>query len=170
MSPDPKADARTDPLPNVPFFGVFPNAGGLNETAFVGGLHAGYNWQQSPSLVVGVEADWSWTDAKGSFEQPWVSILAPGLRPGTLASISMGPNWLATARGRIGYLVTPTALLYFTGGGAFANVQYSASATNDPPSDYIASTSFSKTVSGYVFGGGLEWAVWSQWSDRKSVV
>ena len=31
-----RASGRTDPLPNVPFFGVFPNAGDLNETAFVG--------------------------------------------------------------------------------------------------------------------------------------
>ena len=41
-----KADARTDPLPNVPFFGIFPNSGDLNDTAFVGGVHAGYNWQR----------------------------------------------------------------------------------------------------------------------------
>ena len=79
--------------------------------------------------------------------------------------MSMGPDWLATVRGRIGYLVTPSALLYFTGGGAWADVGYSASATNEG-SSYVASTSFSKTVSGYVLGGGIEWALWSNWSLR----
>ena len=160
-----KADGRLDPLPNVPFFGVFPNSGDLNDTAFVGGVHVGYNWQLSPLWVVGIEADWSWTDAKGSFAQPWVSILT-GVRPTTLTTMSMGPDWLATVRGRFGYLITPTALLYFTGGAAFADVDYSASATNEPPTTYIAATSFSKTASGYVLGGGLEWALWSNWSLR----
>ena len=72
-----RGNGRFDPLPDVPFFGVFPNAGDLNKTAFVAGLHAGYNWQLSPSWVVGIEADWSWTDAKGSFTQSWISIMVP---------------------------------------------------------------------------------------------
>jgi outer membrane immunogenic protein len=161
-----RADGRADPLPTVSNFGIFPISGDLNETAFVGGLHVGYNWQFAPTWVAGIEADWSWTNAKGSFTQPWVSIIGPTLRPAALTSMNFDPKWLATIRGRIGYLVVPNALLYFTGGGAWADVDYSASATNEPPSTYIASTSFSKTASGYVLGGGLEWALWSQWSVR----
>ena len=76
-----RANGQFDPLPDVLFFGVFPISGDLNKTAFVGGLHAGYNWQLAPSWVVGIEADWSWTNAKGSFTQPWVSILGPTVRP-----------------------------------------------------------------------------------------
>jgi hypothetical protein len=45
-----------------------------------------------------------------------------------LTSKSIDPKWLATVRGRIGYLVVPNALLYFTGGAAFADVDHSASA------------------------------------------
>ncbi len=161
-----RSDGRFDPLPDVPFFGIFPNSGDLNDTAFVGGLHAGYNWQFAPSWVAGIEADWSWTNAEGSFTQPWTSIIGPTVRPAALTSMSIGPNWLATVRGRIGYLVTPTALLYFTGGFAFADVDYTASANNEPPSTYVSSTSFSKTVPGYVLGGGFEWALWNHWSVR----
>ena len=161
-----RGNARFDPLPDVPFFGVFPNAGDLNKTAFVGGLHAGYNRQLSPSWVVGVEADWSWTDAKGSFTQSWISIIGPTPRPTALTNMSLGLNWLATVRGRIGYLIAPTALAYFTGGAAFADVDYTASANNEPPSDYVSSASFSKTAFGYVLGGGLEWALWRNWSFR----
>ena len=119
---------------------------------------------------MGIEADWSWTDAKGSFAQPWVSIVGPGVRPAALTSMSLGLNWLATVRGRIGYLVTPTALAYFTGGAAFADVDYSASANNEPPSTYVSSTSFSKTVTGYVLGGGLEWALWNQLVAQSRVL
>jgi len=163
-----RSHGRFDPLPNVPFFGIFPIAGDLNKTAFVGGLHAGYNWQFAPSWVGGIEADWSWTDAKGSFTQSWVSILGPAVRPTALTSMSMGPDWIATVRGRIGYLVTPSALLYFTGGAAWADVKYSASANNEPgrPDRYLTSASFSRTASGYVLGTGLEWALWNNWSIR----
>ena len=88
------------------------------------------------------------------------------MRPDAHTSMSVDPKWIATVRGRIGYLVVPNALLYFTGGGAWADVDYAASATNEPPSTYVASTSLSKTASGYVLGGGLEWALWNHWSVR----
>ena len=123
----------------------------------------------SPTWVVGVEGDWSWTDAKGSFEQPWVSVpdlVNPGVRPGTLTSMSMGPNWLATVRGRIGYLVTPTALLYFTGAVPWPTLNIPLLLRMNRRRAMIASTSFSRTANGYVLGGGLEWAVSSQWLLR----
>jgi outer membrane immunogenic protein len=163
-----RASGRWDPLPDVPFFGEFPISGDLNKTSFVGGLHAGYNWQFAPTWVVGIEGDWSWTDAKQSFTQPWTFIIGNVVRPTALTSMSIEPNWLATVRGRIGYLVVPTALLYFTGGGAWANVDYTASANNEVarPDRFLTSASFSKTASGYVLGGGLEWAFWSNWSLR----
>jgi outer membrane immunogenic protein len=164
-----RVNQRFDPLPDVPFFGVFPISGDLNKTGFIGGLHAGYNWQLSPSWVLGFEGDWSWTDAKASFTQPWTSIIGPTLRPTALTIMSIEPNSLATIRGRIGYLVTPTALLYFTGGGAWADAHYRASANNEPdrPDRFLSSASFSKTASGYVLGGGFEWALWSShWSLR----
>jgi outer membrane immunogenic protein len=161
-----KANGVWDPLPDVIDFGEFEIFGDLNKTAFVGGLHAGYNWQFAPTWVVGIEGDWSWPDdAKTSFNQPWDNFIT-GIRPSTQTSMSIAPDWLATVRGRIGYLVTPSALLYFTGGGAWADVNYTASAMNEPAPTYVASTSFSKTVSGYVLGGGLEWVLWSHWSVR----
>jgi outer membrane immunogenic protein len=162
-----KASGLWNPLPTVGNFGEFPISGNLDETAFTGGLHAGYNWQFAPTWVVGIEGDWSWTNANGSFTDPWVSIIT-GVRPGSETSMSIDPDWLATVQGRIGYLVTPNALLYFTGGGAWADVKYSASAINEPAAaaPYAAATSFSKTVSGYVLGGGLEWALWNHWSVR----
>jgi outer membrane immunogenic protein len=149
---------RWDPLPTVPAFGVFPITGSLNTSALVGGVHAGYNWQFAPTWVAGVEADWSWTNANASFAQPWTGIpVSPvaGLRPATLTRMNIEENWLASVRARIGYLVTPATLVYFTGGGAWGQVGYTASATNDPPSTYIAKSAFSKTASGYVLGGGL---------------
>jgi outer membrane immunogenic protein len=56
----------------------------------VGGLQLGYNWQAN-AIVYGVEGDISLTGA---------------------SSI----DWLASARGRLGYLIQPNLLLYGTAG------------------------------------------------------
>ena len=74
-----RSNGRWDPLPDELTFGEFTITGDLKDTAFVGGLHAGYNWQVSPSWVVGIEADWSWTNAEGSFTQPWTSVIGSHL-------------------------------------------------------------------------------------------
>ena len=80
--------------------------------------------------------------------------------------MSQGIDWLASVRGRIGYLVTPNALAYFTAGGALGQVNYAARAANEPPSTYITLASFSQTASGYVLGGGLEWKFAGNWLLR----
>ena len=110
-------------------FGEFPIIGALQKDGeFVGGVHVGYNWQFAPTWVAGIEGDWSWTDAKASFTQAWINIVV-GVRPGSLASLSLKEDWLSTVRARIGYLVTPAALVYFTGGAAWGEFDYAASAT-----------------------------------------
>src|SRR5580692_11320949 len=59
-------DSFTD-LNDPFFFGKFPNfaATGFDPKGFLGGLHAGANWQ-SGKIVAGLEADLSFTDIKGS--------------------------------------------------------------------------------------------------------
>src|SRR5580693_5439453 len=38
-----------------------------NPSGFLGGVQAGYNYQFSPSFLVGVEADMSWSAASGNY-------------------------------------------------------------------------------------------------------
>jgi outer membrane immunogenic protein len=155
-----------DPLPNPGFFGEFPNTGVLkdNNAEFVGGVHVGYNWQFAPTWVAGIEGDWSWTNARASFSQPWVNTVV-GVRPNTIASLSITENSLASVRARIGYLVTPAALVYFTGGVAWGDFDYAALAQNENAT-FVAQSRFSKTADGYVLGGGFEYAFWGNWSAR----
>jgi outer membrane immunogenic protein len=61
-------------------------------------------------------------------------------------------NWLASIRGRIGYTPTSTLLLYFTGGAASIEIDNSGVTT-------IGNQDQAKT--GWVIGGGLEWAPWA---------
>src|SRR5579864_4258405 len=80
-------------------------------TRFSAGGTVGYNWQMN-SWLLGVEADWAWTDA-------WASTSSGGCA-GSPCTTTI--NNLGTARGRVGYLLRPALLVYGTGGFAWARV------------------------------------------------
>ncbi len=147
-------------------FGVNSTSGDFDGSSFLGGVHAGYDYQFAPSWVFGVEGDWTWTHARGSNSQAW-TFLGTGVPVGGGAATTMNStvDWLASLRGRLGYLVTPNVLAYATGGVAWGDVHYSATAA-DPGTGYLASTGFNNTSDGIVVGGGVEWAMTHNWSLR----
>jgi outer membrane immunogenic protein len=132
-----------------------------------GGFHGGFNWQFASAWVAGVEGDLSLTKAGGGNPQPWI-LPATGLPVGPTFNTGMTSTLdnLASVRGRFGYLVLPTVLLYATGGGAWGKIQYAANAQNAVAGGYFANSSFSNTASGWVAGGGLEWMFWHNWTVR----
>jgi outer membrane immunogenic protein len=79
----------------------------LRGAGFVGGGTLGYNWQWTPSLVLGLEADFGY---RGEIDAETVS----GIYPGPTDSGVLG-----TLRGRAGYAFTPRWLAYATGGFAY---------------------------------------------------
>jgi outer membrane immunogenic protein len=158
-------DAAWNPLPSPAAFGAFPVTGHLDPSHFVGGIHGGYNWQLAPTWVIGIEGDYSWTSASASTQGVWNFLPAGGPVPGSLSSLSSTLDALSSVRGRVGYLVTPNALLYVTGGAGWAHFNYEASAFH-VAANYFANTSFSKTQAGFVVGGGLEWALTQNWLIR----
>jgi outer membrane immunogenic protein len=77
--------------------------------------------------------------------------------PGVSTSVGTRLDWFGTVRGRVGYLVTPTALFYATGGWAYGRVTSSASAT---AAGLAAGSSISSTqTGGWTAGAGLEYAI-----------
>ncbi len=143
---------------------VSKNSGGV-----VGGGQIGYNYQIGSS-VIGAEADIQ-ASSIGSHENnnffPWYpSPLTPG---GYLSPLAAFPGygyqgqagfnvgltlpWFGTVRGRAGYLVTPTWLIYGTAGLAYGEVQGGASG-------------FSNTRAGWAAGGGVEWNFKENWSAK----
>ena len=99
------------------------NAGGLwslgtDSFGFTGGGQLGCNWQLWSSLVVGGEADLQYTGLNGSSD-----ISAPS----SSAHQDFRSRWLATFRGRFGWLATPNMYFYATGGFALANVNTDSS-------------------------------------------
>ena len=122
----------------------------------VGGLQGGYNWQFAPSWVVGIEGDVSWSSLGQSSSVPFTIGGFP--LPGSSISMSANLNWLSTVRGRFGYLVLNDLMLFVTGGGAWANTEYTARTSMIPLVNPVtSSTSFTRNSSGWVLGGGVEW-------------
>jgi outer membrane immunogenic protein len=78
-------------------------------------------------------------------------------------------DYLGTARGRVGYLITPSLLGYATGGFAYGGVKSNASifGFETVPAgigNAFTSASFSGTRIGWTLGAGLEWKFWQNWS------
>ncbi len=114
------------------------NIGTNDASSVIGGIYAGYNWQFAPQWVVGIEGDANWADL-------------------TVPAGSGDVNWLGSLRGRIGWTPWATTLVYCTGGAAWATVSI-------PGVDTLPAT---QTKSGWVVGGGVEWALWtSNWLAR----
>jgi len=161
FNPDSSADIPSIPVAPKkyspdPLFGLSGGSG----SGFIGGAQAGYNYQFLPRWVVGIEGDFDGSTFSSD------QSTAPLTLPGSSASMSQDVDWLASIRGRLGYLWTPTILLYGTAGAAWADVNYSASATVRATPAVTAATSFSSVRSGWVAGAGAEY-MWSpQWLLR----
>jgi outer membrane immunogenic protein len=125
----------------------------------IGGGHIGCNYQWTPFLVIGAEGDFSGAslNATGNAQSLFGGAVAPG---GGITWLSRLDS-IATVRGRVGFAWTPNTLVYLTGGGAWGRTSYSSTDVFFSGCPVCATTSFSNTSSGYVLGGGLEWAPWS---------
>ena len=77
-------------------------------------------------------------------------------------------EWFGTFRGRGGFLVTPTALLYATGGLAYGSVETGVLLAGFNAAGAPISTTFvgESTRVGWTIGGGLEWKFARNWSGK----
>jgi outer membrane immunogenic protein len=122
---------------------------------FLGGVQAGYNFQVAPWLVLGVEAQFSWTDLEGT--SPCVLILA----------CTTNHDWITTLAGRVGWSLD-RLMLYLKGGVAWVKSDYSASLSlgNNLGQFGNFSTSVSDKRVGAMFGAGVEYAFLGNWSAK----
>ena len=114
-----------------------------NPKGGVFGGHIGYNYQISPNFVAGLEGDVEWSGLKQSITNPVV-----GLTHRTAI------DWQGSIRGRLG-VAFDRALIYATGGVAFADVKHSVSTFPGG----VGLVSGSSTRIGWTLGGGVEYAV-----------
>ena len=144
---------------NVPGFAVASI--GNNCNGVVGGGQIGYNWQFAPNWVLGIEGDISGTGIRNANVSP-VFIAGGGpVGAGFNHLADRNIDWMASIRGRLGY-AADRWLIYFTGGGAWADVNYRTDFTGFGFNPLSAN----KTLSGWVVGGGVEYAVTNNWTVR----
>lgn len=137
-------DTSTENSENGPApFSFEEDSGSLDLNGFVGGLHAGYNWQ-SDSLVLGVVGDIEFADMKGDTE---VSI-----NDFPLSDLDGKIDWLGSLRLRAGF-AADRALLYATGGLAVGGAELSL---DNNLSDADADNQ--ETKWGWTIGAGVEYA------------
>jgi outer membrane immunogenic protein len=103
-------------------------------SGFIGGGQVGYNWQYSPLIVVGLEAD-----IQGALEretnkwgQPFDfdNLINANSTGAVATTYTTQIDWFGTVRGRIGYLWGDGAVLtYLTGGLAYGEVKINGIST-----------------------------------------
>jgi outer membrane immunogenic protein len=129
----------------------------------------------SPMFLAGVEADIQGSSLRGSASTSTQVLTDTTSGPNTgswLTNIaaSRSVDYIGTIRGRLGAAVTPSLLLYATGGLAYGGVKSSTTINQTtaiagvPPT--ATSGSFSDTRVGYAVGGGAEWMFLSKWSVK----
>jgi outer membrane immunogenic protein len=136
-------------LPNGNTLG---SAGGV-----VGGAQIGYNFQFN-QFVLGVETDFQGTSISGGGNNAPLTLFQSPYNPnsyltpiGAVTGGNVDLSWFGTVRGRVGYLITPTLLIYGTGGFAYGQV---------------SAFGFSTTPTGWTAGGGVEWMFAPHWSAK----
>ncbi|MGD9545727.1 MAG: outer membrane protein [Methylocystis sp.] len=143
---------------------------GGNSSGFIGGGQIGYNWQFfNGAALAGVEADIqgiAQSNNNSNFATGGIIGVTPVL---TNFSLTRRLDYIGTVRGRVGWLFTPTLLLYGTGGLAYGGVTSSTSIFQAGITNGflgLGSSSFSDTRVGWTAGGGLEWMFMPHWSAK----
>jgi len=133
----------------------------VNSSSVTGGFSAGYNWQVNHA-VLGLEGDINYFGFRGSAAG---TALYPCCAPDTFTvNSSVSADWLATIRGRLGFLVAPAWLIYGTGGAAIAEVKGSFNFSDTSSAAMRESAVIRDTRLGWTAGVGTEYAFGGGWS------
>jgi outer membrane immunogenic protein len=153
----------------------------LNGTAFLFNPYSGFNWQFATYWVGGIEGNFGLADQKTTL----AGQFAPGSTNITFSdgtannTFSVRTTWDASLRGRVGYLVTPSFLLYGAAGPAWMHIEQAStcdSLLTTTPAVFAgtcapglltpAGITDSTTKLGFTVGAGGEARLWSNWFLR----
>jgi len=135
------------------------NTASFDSSTFRGGFYTGVNWQLA-SWVVGIEADIAWGDSKTTNTRlAGAGIVHAG------DSATAKQTWDGGVRGRLGYLLTPSVLLFGTGGGSWIHDELTATCSAATCGAVLGSNVSTERL-GWTVGGGVEWAMSPNWLLR----
>lgn len=148
------------------------NHSSLNSDGFIGGGQAGYNYEFSQNVLLGFNLDFDGlTNSNNNITlQKTVNLVDYDENYVGSLAIKQNINYLGTVRARLGYLYTPTFLLYGTVGFAYGNVTLDTAWTAQ---ESLGSAVFptittqnnvKNTLTGWAAGAGIEWLFKPNWS------
>ena len=133
------------------------NLSNINDKgAFIGGGQLGYNYQFG-NFVLGIEVDF---DAVATTNSPGTGVVGPAF--GTI-QVTSNDRWITTVAGRFG-VTNDTWLFYGKGGGGWVGSD-DLTITNTVTGASVTGLT-NKTNSGWLVGGGIEWAFAPNWSVK----
>ena len=116
----------------------------------IGGIQGGYNLQ-SGSILAGLEADYMFSSLKGDTACP-----------GGGFTCSMNVKGLGSVRGRLGWVATPSAMIYFTAGLGWAPQSWDVK--NTATGSLVGGGTYASTTTGLAFGAGAEFMLTRNWT------
>jgi len=145
---------------------LFTDAASNDVNGVIGGGQIGYNWQIQ-NWLVGLEGDFQGSGEKGSRAFTCVGCADDGTN--ITSTLTQKLNWFGTVRGRVGVLVTPSVLLYGTGGLAYGELKTSGSITGNNVAGVPVTVVFpgtSSTRAGWTAGVGVEGKIAQNWTAK----
>ena len=142
-----------------------PGIAVMNASGFAAGGHVGWNYQLASfsSLVTGLETDALVFAGNGGHTSTFVT---PGGLNASVAQIGRAMPWAGSTRVRLGLLITPTLLVYATGGVAYGAANVNEYAYGSALVATYAPGAQGRIYGGWAAGAGLEWALAQNWSIR----
>ena len=131
-----------------PAFAVASNSFG----SLFGGVHAGYNYLAPSRVLLGIEADVSFSNYLSADD-------VAASRAGA-TDIAHKIDYIGTLRGRLGY-AAGRQLIYGTGGFAWTQARFAQTPGSADDKDKIL-----RTLTGWTAGAGTEIAIAPRWSAR----
>lgn len=113
---------------------------------FLLGAHLGHNWHLGPQWILGVEGEWRYAGLEGD----------DGGSGGDINELST--NWDASLTAHLGLVVSPSAMIYLTGG--FTWLDADSNVLNAPIE------TVSETFGGWTLGGGIEFSLGAMTTAR----
>src|SRR6185369_15027193 len=135
------------------------------------GPYAGYTFQIAPAWIAGIEADWNWASKTSTTVGSPYPLLFVNFANANY-SFSVKTGWDASLRGRVGYLMSPSTMLYGTAGVAWMKVDATSTCSTSTtsicqPGEFTpADITNSKVLTGWTIGAGVEGKLAGNWVAR----
>lgn len=130
----------------LPDVGLDSRIIGIGSKGFVAGGLAGYNVMLSQRWVGGIEIDGSWQNIRSRVDAFGINDL-----------VKLDMDWSASVRARVGYLLTPTMMMFGTAGWSWSEIEVANTGIPE---------TFSRSVNGPQVGFGVETMYAQNWIIR----